>query len=226
MALDPRKRQKKVERRNAKQRAKKTAIARQSAGGPAIRIQRAAGAPILHCCTCDMLADQGIAHLLISRELSSGNVAFVGFLVDMYCLGVKNVMWGVASRAKYDWQVHGKLFREFKVVKLQPEYARKLVEGAVDYARGLGFAPHEDYEKAKLIFGNIDAGACGEQIIYGKDGKPFFIAGPHDSSARCRHVIDVLTDRCGPKGFHFLMPIMPAELSAPTVVGFDDHGQD
>jgi len=208
MALDPRKRQKKIERRNAKHAARKKAIARQNAAGPVTRIERAAAAPILHCCTCDILADQGMANLLFSRELSSGKVAFVAFLVDMYCLGVKDITWAVVSRARYDWQVYGKLFRDFKIVNLQPEYARKLIEGAVDYARGLGFAPHEDYEKAKLIFGNIDASACREQIVFGKNGKPFFIAGPHDSPARCRLIIDVLTDCCGPEGFHFLMPMM------------------
>ena len=216
MAVDPRKRQKKVERRKLKHEAKKKALARHNAAGPATRIERASGAPILHCCTCDFLANQGMANLLVSRELSSGNVAFVAFLVDMYCLGVKDVTWAVVSRARYDWQVYGKLFREFKIVNLQPEYVRKVVEGAVDYARGLGFAPHEDYEKAKLIFGNIDAGTCREQIVYGKAGKPFFIAGPHDSPARCRHIIDVLTDRCGPEGFHFLMPIAQTELVHPN----------
>jgi hypothetical protein len=228
MPLDPRKRQKKIERRNAKQAARKKAIARQNAAGPATRIERAAAAPILHCCTCDMLADQGMANLLFSRELSSGKVAFVAFLVDMYCLGVKDVTWAVVSRARYDWQVYGKLFRDFKIVNLQPEYARKLIEGAVDYARGLGFAPHEDYEKAKLIFGNIDASACREQIVYGKNGKPFFIAGPHDSPARCRLIIDVLTDRCGPEGFHFLMPMMAAGglPHGGRIVDLGDAGDD
>lgn len=207
MALDPRKRQKKTERRNAKQAARKKALAQRNAAGPAARIERAAQAPILHCATSDLLHDQGMANLLVSRELSSGSVAFVAFLVDMYCLGVKDVTWGVVSRARYDWQVYGRIFRDHKIENLQPEYARKLIEGAVDYARDLGFAPHDDYEKARLIFGGIDASACHDPIVYGNDGKPLFIAGPYDGPARCRHIMQVLTDRCGPEGFHYLMPI-------------------
>ena len=39
---------------------------------------------------------------------------------------------------------------------------------------------------AKLILGGIDSGACTEEYEYGKDGKPLFLAGPHDSPAKLR----------------------------------------
>ena len=37
----------------------------------------------------------GIGHVLLSRQLGSGEVAFAVFLVDMYCFGVKDVMINV-----------------------------------------------------------------------------------------------------------------------------------
>lgn len=209
MAKDSLKRQKKLERRKAKAKAKKKALVRQVSRGMALRFEEAAAAPILHCSTTATLWDEGISSVLISRKLKSGQVAFAVFLVDAYCLGVKNVMLGVVPRSRYDSQVYGKLSEEYGLVKLKPEAARKLVEGAVEYARGLGLPPHPDYRKASPIFGDVDADCCTEEFVYGKDGKPYFVAGPYDSPWRCKQIIRTLTDHCGPDGFYYTIPVAP-----------------
>jgi hypothetical protein len=92
---------------------------------------------------------------------------------------------------------------------MTPAAVRKLVEGAVAYARGFGFAPHPDYYKACPIFGDIDAAACTEQFEFGKDGKPFFIAGPNETPERCRRIMQILERSCGPGGSTFLIPMDP-----------------
>jgi hypothetical protein len=71
----------------------------------------------------------------------------------------------------------------------------------------LGLPPHRDYVKAKRIFGDIDPSACSEEFIYGKDGEPCFIAGPHDGPGRCRQIIEALTASCGPGGFRYILPV-------------------
>ncbi|KKK83308.1 hypothetical protein LCGC14_2794680, partial [marine sediment metagenome] len=91
MGLDPRKRQKKLQRRKAREKAKRKVLARRGPDTLAARIQRTAAAPILHCCATDMLWDQGMSNVLVSRELDNGSVAYAMFLVDTYCLGVKDV---------------------------------------------------------------------------------------------------------------------------------------
>lgn len=207
MAKDSRKRQKKLQRRKAKAKAKKKALARQESRGMAVRLEEAAPAPILHCCTTDVLWEQGISPVLISRKLRSGHVAFVVFLLDVYCLGVKDVTLGVEPRSRYDEFVYGKLSDQYHLVPLKPEAARKLVEGAVEYARNLGLPPHPDDAKARLIFADLDADSCTDEFEYGQDGKPFFVAGPYDSPWRCKQIIRALTDRCGPDGFHYRMPL-------------------
>ena len=156
MATDTRRRQKQLERRKAKDKARKRALAQRDPRDVAARIERAATAPILHCCTTDVLWNEGMSHVLVNRELPSGNVAFVAFLVDIYCLGVKDVCFNVASRGTYDSMLYGKLIGEHQMVKLTPPEARKLIEGAVEYAGDLGLPPHPDYRKAKAILGDID----------------------------------------------------------------------
>ena len=204
--MDPRKRQKKLERRKAKQKAERRELARRDSRGLSAQLQQASAAPILHCCTTAEIWREGIGHVLISRELPGGNVAFAVFLVDIYCLGVKDVFMDITPRARYDGDLYGKLARRSALMQLKPEGARKLVEGAVQYALDWGLPPHADYRTAKLIFGNISAEACAEEYTFGKDGKPFFIAGPRDNPVRCEQILRALRNRCGPEGYHFLIP--------------------
>jgi len=206
MAMDPRRRQKKLERRRARQKAQRRELARRSAGGLPARLERASAAPILHCSASETLWEEGIGEVLVSRQLSGGSVAFVAFLVDMYCLGVKDVIMNVAPRAQYEANLYQKLKERYTLIPLKPECARKLVEGAVEYAEDLGLAPHPDYGTARLIFGDVDAAACQEQYEYGSEGKPFFVAGPHDDAAKCKYVLHSLHQRCGPHGYHFILP--------------------
>src|SRR5205807_7457937 len=90
---------------------------------------------------------------------------------------------------------------------VHPSAARKLVEGAVEYALALGFHPHADYAKARHIFGDIDPAECTEEFEFGKDGKPFFVAGPYDTPNRCRLILNTLERSCGAGGYDYMMPI-------------------
>jgi hypothetical protein len=206
MALDARKRQKKVERRHAKQKAKRRVLGRRAASGLAARIEKAASAPILHCGSTDALWNVGMGNVLLSRQLAYGRVAFGAFLVDACCLGVKNAWSSVMPRSEYEESVYGSILETFPFVETTPEFARTVVEGAVDYARDLGFEPHPDYRAARMIFGQIDPEACSEEFRYGRNGKPFFVAGPDDSPFRCESVIAQLAHYCGPDGFDYFVP--------------------
>lgn len=206
MAMDPRKRQKKLERKKAKVRAKRQKLARQETQEYARRMQEMATAPILHCRASTAILQQGMGQVLISRKLSSGMVAVGCFLVDSYCLGVKDAFMLIGTRAQYNEKFLEGWIRQEKTIKMRPACARKLIEGAVQYAEDLGFSPHADYRDAKRIFGELDVEDCRKEFTFGKDGKPFFVAGPYDSPARCERIIRTLDQHCGPGHYHYLMP--------------------
>lgn len=225
MALDQRKRQKKLERRAAKRKAQAKPAFRYDTADVRARFQKAAAAPILHAVASESLWTNGIGHVVLSRTADQGQIAFSAFLVDMYCLGVKDAFWNIKFRSDVDSLLE-KLRETDKLVKLSPECARKLVEGAVEYARSLGFPPHEDYLRAKLIFGDINAAACTETFTYGKDGKPLFIAGPHDNSLRCRQIRNTLHARFGPTGYHYIVPMDENDLPPEALDAFDTEWDD
>lgn len=205
MVLDPRSRQKKVERRKAKEKSKHEALKVRGQQLVAQATQAVSSAPILHCCAIDVIWERGIGHVVFSRLLPNRQVAVSSFLLDMYCLGVKNAMFGITDRAQYDKQVYGKIRDTYDLETLDPACARKLVEGGVEYARKLGFPPHPDYIKAKAIFGDIDPATCERTFEYGKDGKPLFVAGPYETQAQCSQIMRTLTASCGVGGFDFVM---------------------
>jgi hypothetical protein len=205
MALDARKRQQKLAKKAAKRKAVVAAKKTLGEVGGVVSHRRhavpVAGAPIHECLVPESLFDIGIGNVIVSRKLPNGFIGAAFFLVDVFCLGIKDAFYDVLSPAEYDYRVSGLEHETFRAI--HPTCARKLVEGAEAYALDLGFNPHPDYQRTRQIFGDLDATACPTHYVFGKDGKPFFMSGPYDTPARCRHIIDTLTRRCGPEGFHF-----------------------
>jgi len=207
MGSDPRKRQKKLERRAAKRKEKKHIQVREQTAPLAERLAAAVRFPVLHCTIGDSLQEEGLGWVLLSREIPGGKVAAASFLVDRYCLGVKNVFGEVLSRPEYDAKYVRKMKVDMPSHSVPPAEARKLLEEAVAYAHGLGLPPHADYTRMLTLFGSIDPAESNAHFEFGKDGKPLFVAGPNDTPERCRAILGILTESCGPGGFHYIMPV-------------------
>jgi hypothetical protein len=164
--------------------------------------------------------------VLLSRQLPDGRVAVAVFLLDVYCLGVKDAIAQILHRSTYESEFVRKTRSQFTVRPMSPAAVRKLVEGAVAYAADLGIAPHPDYHKAKLLFGDIDPAECAEEFTYGKDGKPFFVAGPHDTPERCQQIMSTLTHRLGQDGFTFLIPLAGSGMTPIEQDYLDEDEED
>jgi hypothetical protein len=171
-----------------------------------------ANCPIHECLIPENLFELGIGHLVFSRRLPDGRIAFSMFLLDVFCLGVKNAFFATVSREEYEQRIrHWRGPETFQPVL--PECLRKLVEGGVAYARELGFNPHPDYTVASQIFGDVNASGCATEFTYGHEGKPLYCSGPNETEAQARAIVDHLARRLGAEGFHFLIAteIPPSE---------------
>jgi hypothetical protein len=228
MPSDPRKRQRKLERRAAKRKDKKHQLVKEASAGIGEQLTAATKYPPLHTWITEDLWTEGIGWALFSRELADKSIATAVFLVDRYCLGVKNIILGVVGRSTYQSKIVRKMWSQSASREVSGATVRKLVEQAVAYAHDLGFQPHADYDKAKRIFGDVNADESTEQFEFGKDGKPYFISGPNETPERCRQIYHILTNRCGPGQFEYLMQIEPAEGRRLMVAAddADDDGDD
>jgi hypothetical protein len=207
MAISEKRKQKKLQDKKRKRKALLGKAARASviSGHKAVSYS---GFPVHECLAPEGLFETGLGSVIWTRRTPHGTIAISAFIVDVFCLGVKDAFFHVRSEGEYEstvkpslTQAHGQAFHN-----VHPSCARKLIEGAVRYAEELGFSPHQDYQNAKGIFGDIDADACPTEFTYGRDGKPFYIRGPNESVSRAKGIVDQLQRKCGEGNFEYLLP--------------------
>lgn len=141
----------------------------------------------------------GVALVLVAEPEGRHKVSLCSYLVDTWCLGVKNALGPrrmgtdevVAFRRRYfePWQSTG--------IPVSLELAQHLVLGAIDYARSLGFEPHRDFGRARRALGDWNGPSA---ITFGRDGKALYINGPYDDAKR---VLATLERTVGRGGYHF-----------------------
>ncbi len=165
-------------------------------------------APLYECWERESLfeSDGGMGTVVVTRKTSRNQILMAAFLVDVFCLGVKNAHCMLIGENEYRFRLQ-QIGTHQNLVKVEPACAKKLVEDAKNYAETLGFSPHRDYEFAKKILKDIQKEQCPRTFTFGRDGKPVYLAGPNDSAQFSRKVIDTLTAKLGADGFHFLMPL-------------------
>lgn len=205
MAGNQNRRRKKIEAHKAKRKEKQRAIARVESPAKVVRMMQAQAWPVLEAWIAGDLKKQGIANVYMARRGPHDQVAGAIFLVDVFCLGVKDVV--VYLGPEWNWKDRLQTQRERgqNLEKISPEAVRKLVEGAVQYARSLGIEPHRDYLNAAPIFGNLDAANCSTEFVFGCDGKPRFITGPFDTAERVQKILNILESRVGKDKYDFVL---------------------
>jgi len=153
-----------------------------------------------------------IAQILVARRSPAGEVALGAFLVDLGCLGVKSAFGRVTDLKKYRELRDGMRSRQDMVKIDELNLVAKIIREGIAYAGELGFKPDPDYREAMLVLGDADPAACDVPIPLGRDGKPFYIAGPYDNVDK---ILNKLTRKLGPDGFHFLVPLERNEEGDP-----------
>ncbi len=91
------KQQKRIAKQKAKRLEKRSLLSRRSSKDPTIRLQAAEKWPIVQSLVGASLWDEGLGYLVIARQEPDGGISYAVFLVDVYCLGVKNAFWRAAA---------------------------------------------------------------------------------------------------------------------------------
>ncbi len=197
-------RQRALARRKARRKEAKAARQSSSPNFSGSSLSLVSHYPVYECRMPTRLFEMGIGNVVFARRLPSGTISMAVFLLDVFCLGVKDALWRTVEAGKYAEMI-AKLAHDGPLENIDPACARKLIEGAIEYAAQFGLRPHSDYKQAEKIFGDADAAACPLSFKYGHGGKPFYISGPNDSPARARQVASMLEQHCGPDGFEYVV---------------------
>ena len=212
MARSEQRRQKKLEAKRAKRKGEQRVIARVQLSGIPRGMAASNRWPVARASVSATLWDKGIGYAMLIRRGPGGLTAMAIFLLDVYCLGVKDVVARVAPDQVISDSVARMTENGCHWIDVSPEHVRKLVEGALGYALSLGLAPHRDCAAAMGLFGDLDSSQCATEFTFGSDGQPLFIAGPFDSDARIVEIANTLRRTCGADGFHDTVPLELPEL--------------
>jgi hypothetical protein len=139
----------------------------------------------------------GVALALVARAARGDRLTVCGYLVDTFCLGVKNTIGPERMRDRDLPAFVRRYFQAFPASPLSApiELARHLVLGAVEFASGLGFAPHQDFEAVREHLGKLDE-PCA--ITFGREGRPLYVPGPYDDPIA---IMETLRTTIGADGF-------------------------
>ena len=146
------------------------------------RVLRAAQAPIQHCFLTESVFDIGMGTLVLARGATPYHLAFGSFLLDTFCLGIKDVTFELVEREDFEMYMD-RMGAGSPMVPVDPGYARKLLRDLAAWSQSIGFAPHRDFAAVERMFGDVSADASDAVFRFGCDGKPFYIPGPTDTAA-------------------------------------------
>jgi hypothetical protein len=202
------KQQKRIARQKAKRLAKRQILLRSNSKDPTIRLQEAEKWPVVRALVGAPLWDEGIGYLLIARQEAEGRLVFAVFLVDVFCLGVKNAFWRAGTQKDLTDMIRH-LDQVQKMRGITPACLAKIVKGAVEYAQSFGFRAHPDYHHASMLLEGIDPSTCPNQFTFGRDGKPLYIQGPNESLAQA----EAIAQRIQALGGHYVVRIAGPDVT-------------
>jgi hypothetical protein len=143
----------------------------------------------------------GLGLVLVSRTTGYNRFTVCTYLVDYWCLGLKDTMGPK--------QFNGNKYSEFIETsytyfpdgyqEISLPQAQAIVFGAIDYAQSLGFSPHHDLAQTRQHLGEPTTEI---KLNFGRSGKPFFISGPYENF---RQIMDTLEKNVGAGNFDYLI---------------------
>jgi hypothetical protein len=165
MASDARRKEKKRLKRKQKQQALRKAKLRT----PLSRVASEGGR--LECWVTGQWREMGMADVLVLAHAPGGGCAFAAFLVDLWCVGLKDT-WGEADVTELEFResILERWQQRTDGVRLDPAVAKRLVAGAVRFSRQNGFKLPARWDRWVSVFGPLGNLNEADLSDFGKEG--------------------------------------------------------
>jgi len=207
MARNENRRQKSLLKKKRKDKDRKTKQSEMLSGVKSSKniIKNARELPVHECLINPQWKEEGMASILISRKQTDGKLAFGTFMLDTFCLGLKNTFCNAnIPLDEYENTLKEKMYSLTSYIECDINLAHQIIYGAIDYARELGFKPQKDFKLSRYILEEPSEKYSAAHLEFGKDGKPFYIAGPDDN---VDYIIRKLSERVGVENFNLTHPM-------------------
>lgn len=169
--------------------------------------------PVYECLVNKEWKEQGVAHVVIARNHTNGNITLCMYLVDLFCLGVKNTQY-LFNIPIYEYEDKKVALEELELEPISYTLAHNLIFAGLEYATEYGFKPHKDFTSITQFMLEEDTEDVELiDIECGKDGKPFYVSGPFDDQTTINKILNQLEKTAGPGNYDYLMEVDEPEFN-------------
>ena len=167
----------------SKKKKKSTAVVQPSLSPKSYLIQgNARKLPIHECWINPDYQDTGLASIVVSRIHAGGTITWGSFLVDIFCLGLKQTAYQFnVTEAEYEEKVEH-LFSMQNNEPVAYVLVHNIIYGAIGYAEDLGFKPWDkDWQITQYILEEDDERVELIELEFGDNRRPKLTPGPYDN---------------------------------------------
>lgn len=159
---------------------------------------KARSLPVGECLIRSKWQERGMGEIIIPRIHKSGNVTIGIFLLDTFCLGLKNSMYQFNMSPEDYEELLANIFNQDNYDVISYEEAHNLIYGAIEYAEELGFQPEKTFSVTQYILEEDTEEIPLIEYEFGKDGMPFLITS---TRLEANTYIPILEKSVGPGNF-------------------------
>ncbi len=183
--------------------------------------QRMRTVPIGTCYATEEIPHSGIIYVVVTRRHTGGRVSAALFMVDVYCLGVKESfyrLWLEDDELEELLELPTDLI-EFR--ECSYEEAHNRIYGAIAFAEEAGIKPDKSFQLTKYLLEEDTDDIPLIEYDYGHNGKHFLIC---DTKLEASRYLPILRKTLGEDRFDYLIGIDEEETES-NIDDDDDYLQ-
>lgn len=156
--------------------------------------------PIVACWVQEDWEKAGLSYVLVVRQHKTGNYTVGAFLVDTYCLGVKDSFF----RFHIDEQEYKMLLEKigniFPLKEISYVEAHNLIYGAIAFAEEAGISPNKSFAVTQYLLEENTEDIPLLDMPFGQDGKYYLCA---NSMLELNTYLPILEQNLSPNEFKY-----------------------
>ena len=168
--------------------------------------KKARNLPLHKCYITENWKENGEGNIIIERKHGNGNITLGVFLVDLFCLGVRDTFYQYNISELEEEELLERFSGDNKMVETDYNLVHNIILAGVEYAEEYGFKPHKDFERVtQYILAEDTEDIPLMEIECGKDGKPLFVASEEMNEKEISRIISTLEKTAGPGNYNYLL---------------------
>ena len=159
--------------------------------------------------------------MIVSRNHKGGRISFASYLVDTFCLGIKDTFFRLRITPEEFKDYITAIDENIGIEKCSYEVAHNWVWGGVDWAEEAGLKPHKDFAITQFMLEEDTDEVPLIDQPFGRDGMHFLMA---NSKQELNKYLPILQEHLG-DDFGYTAPDEPEDFLKESPL-MQDYGPD